>query len=188
MIKIRPITAQINTQKFISNFSSLLARAGMASAQSSPGRPPGPPAPCSSPEPAPPSPSGLWVRPFSPGTAPATPGVVQVPPLEREREREGGPLPPGAAAHVGLGRGPGEGWGGDGNFSRFFFFALLEPENSTEREVSHPHVADAPLEKRKDKRGRRGSPRGGTEFSWCLRVRSVQGNAAPLERDRVWKR
>lgn len=69
-------------------------------------------------------------------------------------------------------------------------FALLDPENSTKREVSHPWIPDAPLEKPKAKGKTREErePRSGTEFSRYLRVRSVQGNTAPLERETVWKR
>lgn len=78
-------------------------------------------------------------------------------------------------------------------------FALLgrpksccDPENPTKREVSHPQMPERhhlkSSEAKNKKKGGRGSPRSGTEFSWCLRVRTVQGDAVPLERDRVWKR
>lgn len=67
LIKIRPITAQINTQKFISNFSSLLTRAGFMRIEKSPPQLPGPqlPAPCPQ-MPAPPL--VFWVR-FVPSAA-----------------------------------------------------------------------------------------------------------------------
>lgn len=35
--------------------------------------------------------------------------------------------------------------------------------------------------------GRRGSPRSRIEFSWCLRVRTAQGEQPPLEREGVGK-
>lgn len=141
MIKIRPITAQINTQKFISNFSSLLARAGMASAQTSPPRPLGPLAPRSTPrEPAPPSLSGVRV-----------PGPLL--PKEQPVHHHGlawsrCPLWRGALSHPGLL----QRWGGGQEkvgmgMETSQHFALLDPENSTKREVSHPQIPDAPLEK-----------------------------------------
>lgn len=130
MIKIRPITAQINTQKFISNFSSLLARAGVASAQSSRGRPLGPPAPQNRLLPLPVGSGSLLPR-----NSPATPGVVQVPPPE-------GPSPTRGCCTRGVGGQEKVGM----EMETSQRFALLEPENSTKREVSHPHAADAPLE------------------------------------------
>lgn len=146
MIKIRPITAQINTQKFISNFSSLLARAGMASVEKSPPQPLGPPAPrsapretCSSPFPVE---SDSHIT-FSHGKAKQ--------PLHHhslKRSRCLLRLWRGALSHWLLWaggllqrRGGGEEKAGmETGTSQHF--ALLDPENPTKREVSHPQVPE----------------------------------------------
>lgn len=141
MIKIRPITAQINTQKFISNFSSLLARAGMARAQTSPPWPLGPPAPRSTPrEPAPPSlsPWGLGPDPLLLRNSPST--STRRGPGAPSRE---GPSP--TRGCCGRGVGGQEKVGMEMETSQRF--ALLDPENSTKREVWHPQIPGAPLEK-----------------------------------------
>lgn len=101
MIKIRPITAQINTQKFISNFSSLLARAGMASVEnnllqrpretcsslSSPVRPPSPSAPKEGTDPPAPRPKTVQEPPPSPERDPRPTGHTV--PRDAERRRLG---------------------------------------------------------------------------------------------------
>lgn len=186
MIKIRPITAQINTQKFISNFSSLLAKSWrgerpklLLGGRWGPQLPLHTPGTCSS----------LSQCGLSPG-----------PLLPRDSHHHlAGPLCRGVSSPTrGLlhrwGGGPGEAWDGDGNFSAllFFFFLPCWTQRIQQREKCRiPRTPDAPLEGWEGQRineGGEGDPGSGTEFSRCLSVRSVQGNAAPLEREGVWKR
>lgn len=133
MIKIRPITAQINTQKFISNFSSLLAKSWrgerpklLLGGRWGPQLPLHTPGTCSS----------LSQCGLSPG-----------PLLPRDSHHHlGGPLCRGVSSPTrGLlhrwGGGPGEAWDGDGNFSALllFFFCLVGPrEFNKERSVASP--------------------------------------------------
>ena len=151
MIKIRPITAQINTQKFISNFSSLLARAGMVSIKKSPPQALGPPAPRPG-KPAPPLPRGvrlprrLLPRPKATGPS-AT--MAQSGPGASSASGEG-PSPPGRPVPEGCCRGGvlGRrrlGW-------RWKLLKILpcwkrpksccDPENPIKREVSHPQTPE----------------------------------------------
>lgn len=146
MIKIRPITAQINTQKFISNFSSLLARAGMASVEKSPPQPLGPPAPrsapretCSSPFPV----ESDSHTTFSHGKTQQPlhhHGLKWSRCLLRLRR--------GALSHRPLrARGILQRWSGGEEKAGVEMetsqdFALLDPENPTKRGVSHPRMPE----------------------------------------------
>lgn len=146
MIKIRPITAQINTQKFISNFSSLLARAGMASVEKSPPQPLGPPAPRSAPRETCSSPFPVE----SHSRIAFSHGKTQQPLHNHGRNRSRCllHLRRGALSQRPLrARGTPRRWGGGEGKARMEMetsqdFALLDPENSTKREVSHPQTPE----------------------------------------------
>lgn len=146
MIKIRPITAQINTQKFISNFSSLLARAGMASVEKSPPQPLGPPAPRSAPRETCSSPF-----PVESDSHITFSHIKTKQPLHHHGLKWSRCLlclRRGALSHRPLrARRMLQRWG-DGEekagmeMETSQDFALLDPENSTKREVSHPQMPE----------------------------------------------
>lgn len=179
MIKIRPITAQINTQKFISNFSSLLARAGLASVEKSPPQPLGVPG------------NLLLLAPAEPD-CPLTFCHIKAPQPLRQHGPRGAaaapspgrdPVPPRGAAELGWWRGGG--WGGGGNFSRFGLAGAREFDRA--RSITTPDATWKVKEAKILKGEERESPE--RDRIWLVSAcENRPGGGSPPGARRVWKR